>query len=222
MKPMTWRLALLLLAAVGAAGAVGCQQTAWILVQIVKPWTPEEEIEAQYSLGDKSILVLVDTKDMELASQWPHLNQAVAESVTKVLVDHKACGPTVPPRSVETVRRTEPDFANWSVAQAGKHFNVDLVVHVEMLQFRLRDNVGSNVYHGYAQAAVRIVDTDTGRQVWPVLSSARLVEAETQPGVEAEGPSEQQEIILNGFGDKVARTFFTYKREELSIRPKVK
>jgi hypothetical protein len=133
-----------------------------------------------------------------------------------------ACGPVVPSRSVGIARKTESRFAEWSVAQVGKFFNVDRVIHIEMSQFRLRDDPGSNVYHGYAKAAVRIVDADTGQQVWPVLSAARPVEAETQPGVEAESRSEEESILLDGFGEKIARMFFAYKKEEISIRPKVK
>ena len=186
MKPLRWRAGVMVLLVAAAAGLAGCQQTAWVLVQIVKPWTPEETVDAQYDLQGKSVLVLVDTKDPALASDRPRLESAMSEAIGKVLAENKACGPIVPARSVDTARKTEPKFAEWSVAQAGKFFNVDRVVHVEMEQFRLRDNPASNVYHGYAQAAVRIVDAETGQQVWPVLSAARLVEAETQPDVEAE------------------------------------
>jgi hypothetical protein len=222
MRSLNWRMAALLLVMACTAGAVGCQKAAWGLVQIVRLWTPEEEVEAQYALEGKSVLVLVDTKDSQLASDWPHLNQAMADAINKVLSDHNACGPLVSARNVETVRKTEPQFTKWSVVQVGQHFNVDRVIHIEMAQFRLRDSAGSNVYQGYAQAAVRVVDIDAGQQVWPQLSSARLIDGQTQPDVEAEGMTEQQEILIDGFADKVARMFFTYKKEELSIRPKVK
>jgi hypothetical protein len=221
-KSLKWRILVLVLLVLGAGAPFGCQKLAWVLVQIVKPWTDEETTQAQYDLKNKSVLVLVDTKDSALASDMPWLESAMSEAIGKVLSENQACGPVVSGRSIEMARKAEPRFSEWSVVQVGKYFNVDRVLHVELSMFRLRDDAQSNVYHGYAEAAVRIVDSETGQQVWPVLSAARLMQAETQPGVEAETRSEQESILVDGFADKIARQFFSYKTEDLSIRPKVK
>ena len=146
----------------------------------------------------------------------------MSEAVGKVLAEHEACGPIVPVRSIEAARQAEVHFDDWSVAQAGKYFNVDIVLHIEMFEFRLKDNPNSTVYQGYAEAAVRLVSPETGQQVWPVISDARSISAETQPDVEAEQTGQQESILIDGFADKIARLFFTYKRDDLPKRPKVK
>ena len=114
------------------------------------------------------------------------------------------------------------DFARWSVAQVGRYFNVDRVVHVELYEFRLKDSPGGNVFHGYAESTVCVVSPETGKQVWPVLASARLVTAETMPDVQPEESAEVATILSEGLADKIARHFYTYKRDDLPMRPKVR
>jgi len=216
------RLTVLALLLTAVAAGAGCDAFAWILTKTIGPWVPEEESRAEYNLKGKSLLVLVDTKDPALASEFPRLQVALADAITKNLADHKACGPIVPSHSVEAARRAEPRFAEWSIAEVGKYFNVDLVLQVEVFEFRLKDNPASNVTRGYTEAAVRLVSPQTGDQVWPVLSAGRLIIAETVPGVEPEQPAEQETFLVDGFGDKIARQFYTYKLSDRPMRPKVK
>jgi len=205
-----------------AAALAGCQELAWILVKTVGPWVPEETAQTEYDLKGKSLLVLVDAREPGLLSEFPGLESALATSLGKELDAHQACGPLVPAHSVDNARRAEPKFAQWSIAQVGKYFNVDYVMHVEILEFRLRDTPGSNVYHGYAEAAVRLVSPETGEQVWPVLAAARAVAGETQPDVVIEERTEQETVLIDGFSTKIARLFYTYKLADLPMRPKVK
>jgi len=219
-RTLTWAL---LLATAVACGA-GCDAFAWILVQTVGPFVPEDESKAEYDLQNRSIVILVDAKDTALASEFPRIEVSLAEALAKVLAEKKACGPIVPPHSVETVRQAERSFPSWSIAQVGEYFNVDVVLHVELFEFRLKDDPSSNIYRGYTEAAIRLVSPDTGEQVWPVLAAARLVKAETIPDAspEAEDPVRQERILIEGFAEKIARHFYTYKLSELPLRPKVK
>jgi hypothetical protein len=205
-----------------AAAAAGCQPFAWILTKTVGPFIPEETAQAEFDLKTKSVAVLVDVKDPTLRSGFPRLESALSLRLGKALAEHKACGPLVPAHSIEAARLGDPKFAQWSVAQVGKYFNVDYVLHVEVVEFQLRDAPSSNVYHGYTEAAVRLVSPDTGQQVWPVLAAARLMTAESQPDVAPEEPGEQESTLIDGFADKIARLFYTYKLEDLPMRPKVK
>jgi len=220
MTPRARSLAALVLLA-GVLGA-GCDQVAWILVKTVGPWVPEDKVEAECRLGGQSVLVLVDVADPAVASAYPRLELMVSDGICKALEREGAAGPIVPARSLAAARRTEPDFARWSVAQVGRYFNVDLVVHVELHEFRLKDSPGGNVFHGYAESTVRVVSPETGKQVWPVLASARLVTAETLPDVQPEESAEVATILAEGLADKIARYFYTYKKEDLPMRPKVR
>jgi len=95
-------------------------------------------------------------------------------------------------------------------------------MHLELFEFRLKDSPNSNVYHGYGEAAVRIVSPETGEQVWPILAAARVVTAEALPDASVDDPARQETILVEGFAEKIARQFCTYKLSEQPLRPKVK
>ena len=210
---------LLLLAAVGAAG---CDAFAYLLVKTVGPFVPEDEHKAEYDLTGRSVVVLVDMKDPMVATEFPRLAMSLADEIGKFLAGEKACGPVVPQRSVEAARRKERRFEQWSVAQVGRYFNTDLVLHVELFEFRLKDSPRSNVYSGYAEAAVRIVTPETSEQVWPLLAAARVVTAEALPDAVTDEAGRQEKDLIEGFGEKIARHFVTYTLSSLPLRPKVK
>ena len=221
---MTRRAAILVASAVLAAGAAGCDQFAWILVNTVGLFVPEDEHHAEFDLTGKSLLVLVDVDDPVVASEFPRIEAVLSGGIADTLKDHDACGPVVPVYSVQAARRMERGFAQWSVAQAGEYFNVDLVMHVQLFEFRIKDNPGANVLRGYAETAVRLVSPESGQQVWPMLAEARLVTAEGLPEADA-GPAETgeyEEAVVKGLADKIARTFCTYKLSQRPMRPKVK
>ena len=205
-----------------AAWAGGCDAVAWLLTKTIGPLVPEDKVQAEYSLTGKSVLVLVDVADPGLGSEYPRMETSLAEAIRKRLQTEEAAGPVVPASSLSAARRSERDLPRWSVSQIGRYFNVDLVLHVEVYDFRLRDSPRANVFHGYTEAAVRVVSPETEKQEWPALASARLVTAETLPDVQPETAAELDTILVDGLGDKIARIFFTYKPADLPLRPKVK
>jgi hypothetical protein len=214
-------LALVLLAGLLAVGA-GCQQLAWILSKSFALVTPEEESVAEHSFQGKSVLVLVDSQDSALEGEFPRVEQGIARQIVKILEERKAAGPIVPARSVDAARRVEPGFDKWSVAEAGRFFNVDLVLHIQLTNFRIKDTPESSVFHGCGEAVCQIVAAESGQKVWPTLAAARIIRAESVQGTEPEEAPEMEQMMVEGLADKIARHFFTYKKEELPLKPKVK
>ena len=204
-----------------ACGA-GCEAFAYLLVKTVGPFVPENEHKAEYDLKSRSLVILVDVKDPLVASEFPRLAMSLGDKIGTFLADQEACGPVVSQHSVEAARRTERGFRKWSVAQVGKYFNTDLVMHLELFEFRLKDSSASDVYHGYGEAAVRIVSPETGEQVWPMLAAARVVTAEALPDASVDDPARQETILIEGFAEKIARQFCVYKLSDEPLRPKVK
>lgn len=215
-------LAILAILTLAAACGAGCQAFAYLLVKTVGPFVPENEHKAEYDLTGRSLVILVDLKDPLVASEFPRLAMSLGDEIGTFLADQEACGPVVSQHSVEAARRTERGFRQWSVAQVGKYFNTDLVMHLELFEFRLKDSSNSNVYHGYGEAAVRIVSPETGEQVWPMLAAARVVTAEALPDASVDDPARQETILVEGFAEKIARQFCVYKLSEQPLRPKVK
>ena len=218
MRPMGLWLALMLV----AGACAGCDLLAYTLVKTVGPFVPPDEVKAEFRMDGRSLLVLADTSDPSLKSQFPRLEVVVGEAVAKVLREQGATGPIVPIHSLEAARMTRTGFDRWSIAEVGEYFNVDLVLYVELYEFRLKGSPGSMVWRGYAESALRGVSPETGEQVWPSPGNTRIVTAETLPDVQPAEPGELERILVEGLADKIARHYFTYKTEDLPMRPKVK
>ncbi len=215
------RTANVLIAAALAVG--GCNAAAYMLHQGVKVFGPEAKVEAEFPLAHRSVLVLVDTAAPTLGSEFPRMEMALADGIGEVLAENRGCGPRVPARSIENVRRAEPAFDRWAVAEVGRYFNVDYVVHVVVHEFRVRETEVSTYLEGYAETTLRVVSPQTGEQAWPPMASARQVTARTLPGDEIiEDPVELERILTEGLADKIARHFFTYEEDSLPLRPKVR
>jgi len=218
LRPMGLWLAVMLV----AGACAGCDLLAYTLVKTVGPFVPPDEVKAEFRMDGRSLLVLADTSDPSLKSQFPRLEVVVGEAVAKVLREQGATGPIVPIHSLEAARMTRTGFDRWSIAEVGEYFNVDLVLYVELYEFRLKGSPGSMVWRGYAESALRVVSPETGEQVWPSPGNTRIVTAETLPDVQPAEPGELERILVEGLADKIARHFFTYKTEDLPMRPKVK
>jgi hypothetical protein len=213
--PAVLALALLLLA------PAGCDQTAYILMKLFAPWVPPDEVQAEFEVGERSLLVLVDTDDPALESDFPRLEVAVGKAVIKEIEEREAAPAVVPAHAVEAARRAEPEFESWSVAEVGRYFNVDLVLHIQIYEFRLRESPNSTIFGGYSEVSLRMVSSAEGNQEWPALSSARLLSAETLPTVQPEEANELEAILIEGLATKIVRHFYTYTKEDLPLRPKV-
>lgn len=209
-----------LLAGLLAAGA-GCQQLAWILNRTFTLFSPEEESQAEFTFEGKSVLVLVDAQEAALEGEFPRVEQGVANQVIKMLEERKAAGPIVPARSVDAARRVQAGFDKWSIAETGRFFNVDFVLHIQLTHFRIKDTPGSSVFHGYGETVCQVVETESGKKVWPSLASGRIIRAESVQGTEPEEAPEVETMMIEGLADKIARHFFTYRTEELPLKPKV-
>jgi len=221
MTPCHTRL-VLAAALASACLAGGCDEAAYILTKTIGPFLPEDKHLAEVDLEGSSLLVLVDVEDPTVASEFPRAETLLAKGIAETLEKHEASGPVVPVRSVLAARRMESDFGQWSVAQAGKYFHVDVVMHVQLFEFRIKDSPSSNVLRGYAEAAIRLVSPETSEQIWPVLEEARLVTAEALPDAELQNATQHEDDLAAGLGAKIARNFCTYKLNELPLRPTVK
>lgn len=196
----------------------GCNVAAYILTKLLR-FVPEKEVKAQYNLKGKSIAVLVDFEDPLLAEERPRLEIELARKICLTLEARQAVGAYVDPRDF-IVLKQQADFDTWSVSRIGKHLDVDIIMHLKVLEFKLKVSKASSVFQGHAEVVVSLVESQTGQQVWPHLARAHLVQADTLPKPDIDNVKVQQ-ILTGGIAEKIARLFYSYKRSELPLRSDV-
>jgi hypothetical protein len=214
--------ATLLLAVALAITCGGCDAMAYILSKTFAPFVPEPAIRAQYELKGKSIVVLLDFEDPLLAEEHPRVQIDLARNICLKLDARKAIESYVEPRDLVILRQQEPDFDRWPISKVGRRCDADIVMHLNILEFRLKTSETSSVFQGRAEVGVSLVATTTGKQIWPELARPRLIQAEALPKPDVKNAADAERILTEGLADKISRLFYTHKTSELPLRSDVK
>ena len=75
--------------------------------------------------------------------------------------------------------------------------------------------MAADSYAGRVSLELRVVDVKAGRQVYPDMGQGRMIEARSPSGIQAEGRSEAEKVLLGGLARKVGKIFVPYVVEEL-------
>ena len=155
-------------------GVCGCQIFLPVIA-LVEMAFPKSKVPAQFKLP-KGKRVLVFPDDMHQPVAYPPVKRALAEKVSKVLLEKKAVASAVPYDELVDLQASEPTFNRLAVSTVGKRVGADLVILVSIDEFRLKDSPVGTLWRGRFAGKVRVVDVKEGR-LWPDESAGRPVAA---------------------------------------------
>ncbi len=204
-------------AATAGAGVSGCQIFLPIIAMVELVF-PHDKVPAEFKLP-KGKRVLVFPDDMQRPVDYPPVKRALAEKVASVLLDRKAVSYAVPYDKLIDLRHDEPHFNRLAVSEVGKKLGADLVIMINIDQFRLRESSMGTLWHGRFSGKVRVVDVNEGR-LWPDESAGRPVSV-TEPI--CDNTSETygtvlSKLLADKLGTEVAGLFHAHKEDR--HRPK--
>lgn len=206
------RLAGVALAAL-ALSLGGCKAAVWLAAMIAPP----PKVKPLYEPPkDKRVLVLVD--DLRQPVSYVEIKRMLSESVGKELVKNKLARDTVPYENYMRYISGRNDADRLGVANIGRSLNADLVLVVEITEFRLKDDPAVPIWHGKLATSVRWVDPNQTKE-----SDARLWPRDTLSGHPVEPsttPMGQENSLLEGtavaqrladlMGDEIAKLFYEH------------
>jgi len=201
---------------------IGCGPLNFLVVKTVALFSPPPKTQPLYSLEGKSIVVLVDAANQDLADSHPQMTYKVARAVAGELSDRRAAASIVSPRDVVTYAQSEPDFRRKSAVAIGTNFNVDLVVHVIVQTYHLAGAAASDTYSGMAGVGLRVIDVQGRRQAFPDMERLHLVEVRSGTGITAGSLAGAEKTLLDALALKVAQVFTAYELDELPKKAEVK
>lgn len=203
------RLGALLILGCSAGGCVAAGALAYKL-------SPMPTVPAEYKLPKHDTLVFVENY------QNPDLVQLAAErlerDISGELIDHKVA-PVVAPEKLLDLRNNKGQaFHAMNIPTVGNSLGARQVIYVDLLQFSVEPQPGSEMMKGKAQAMVKLIDAQTGRTMWPRETSAgREVKVET-PYLRPENgatPDGVQEEMFHTLADKIAKLFYDWQSEDV-------
>jgi hypothetical protein len=207
--------AIVVLIAVGAvAGLCGCEA-----VGVLASKAQDPTVKAKYKPKSKEpMLVLVESWGLTLDSgvEAEHLTQSLRKAVEDAKI-----APLVDQKTLETLIDTYPDqYPKMDIADIGRKTGARQVLYVNIWRAEVNKPPGSGQMRGQMDAAVKIVDSQTGETRWPVGASSDAVEITTSwvPETDKTETDLRAQMADQMAGD-IGKLFHDYVPEELEEPP---
>ena len=207
------------IAAVLALSVGGCVLPiiSWITANLAPP----KKQKALYELP-KSNCILVLATDKSVGGQHESAKRDVTEFLSALLLEHKLTRRVVSYDDLMAFRLATPRFALLTPAEVGKKFGADIVLHVAIEQFSLKDNAGG-AWHGKVEAMVQVIDAggEEERTLWPEdrpaghpVSVARTPTISSSPTY----GNHLAKVLAAQTADGIAKLFYDHKLTGIDAR----
>lgn len=201
---------------------LGCGPCNYAAEKMFLLFGPTPKTRPAFSLEGKSILILVDVGNQDLADDYPLLTYQVAKIVAAELSDRRAAASIVSPRDLVTYAQREPDYRRKSAVEIGEAFNVQQVLHVVVQSYALEAAAGGDSYNGMTDVGLRVIDVAAKQQVFPDMETLHFLEVKSPMGITADSQEAAERILLDGLALKVGQVFVAYDLDSLPKKPQVK
>jgi hypothetical protein len=178
---------------------------------------PDQKVEAEFELSDKPLVILVD--DVRGLVDPPMARQALVESLSEELREHKVARRITTNEELARVRQAEPDFDKLSIREVGRKVNADVMIWISVIEFGFDQNLEMAVAPGRFVAKVKVFDiraeNEGNLRLWPTQRQGRFVDVEIPPHKvrSCKNKAEVHEKLADAMADKIARLFYEYTKE---------
>jgi hypothetical protein len=173
----------LLVSAVGLAltASTGCYDAGALIYTM--GLAPEQEVEAEYELTAKDVLVLVD--DPEDLVRPGDAEFALVDEVAKQLYANEIAERVTTHEEIAALRRAHPDFHEKGVREIGELANVDRVIWLTVTRFKMQSDLEMVVAPASFAVTVKLINAKAEKpgdvRLWPTGREGHLVEIEMGP-----------------------------------------
>ena len=188
------------------------------------PWlmavtAPPEKVEAEYEPAPEStILVWVEDNPANEATAEGSLRYRLTNELNRQLLAAGIVENVIDPHEVVSLQIADPSFGQMSMGDVAKAVGADLVLHVEIADFALRDTPMNPLWHGRLATYIQVFD-DTGTLLWP---DDRLdgfpvqpVEIKTSSSVSPSYGAKLTQLLVLAEADHITRLLYDHEVDPL-------
>jgi hypothetical protein len=167
-----------------------------------------QKIPPEYKLQNRPTLIMVENYENPDLLALPadrierNLNDDLAEAKVAKFVSHD---------KVDDLKNADrADFHKMNIPAVGRAVGAQQVIYVNLIQFNVEAPVGGSQFIGRAEADVKVIDSQTGRTIWPPDSSiGHVVKLETRHNKDVNDTRADQveDQLYQGFNLKLAKLF---------------
>ncbi len=176
-------------------------------------------IDAQYKgLADKSVAIVIYS-DQATTNEFPAAREEISAFVAARFREHM---PTVQLLDYHEVMNWQDDTLNWFALpekDIGKHFSVDRVLYVELLDYSVSMSKGYGDLQGHIRANCKVfeIDTPTPTPAWTGLVDTTYPK-DRPTDVGQSSPEAVRAKTLEDFADAVVSNFYDHNEIEKPLK----
>ncbi len=216
LKPAKGCAVVVVLTAVCAAG-MGCGYTGGQALYFLGVGRAKK-VDAQFTLTKEPILILVD--DYEGLVDWPPARGDLADELGQQLLEHKAAAKIVPPRTLVTLRQSDPKFDRTSARQIGERAGARQVLHVQVRGYLVAEQFEDVAAAAQMAVTVKVIDVEaksrSSARLWPPSSAGRLATVNLDGATVARVKTKAaiSRTLTDKLARHVARLFYTHRLDD--------
>lgn len=177
---------------------------------------PPRKVEAQFVPTTRPVAVLVESYRVKAAAGGATLTlrDTLASFVVEELRKHRPEGVVLDSHKVYDLRnRDARAFKAMTIDEIGRKLGVEQVIYVDLIRAGVMESTGGDLVRGEMTAMVRVVDSATGRTLWPTeVQDGRAVGVDT-PFTRVDDTTNANTVadgITRATADQIAKMFYTY------------
>jgi len=147
---------------------------------------------------------------------YPHVRLELAAYTGDLVSGHVKKVDVVDPFSVEEYLDQHPDMVI-APRKVGSHFDADMVVYIELLEFQMRDPTAPDLLRGQVKASVSVLDlrAEPDEVDQYTLDSVNIIYPEGRPVLMTSRSAQLvRQHTYEQFAEKVSRKFHEYKVDQ--------
>jgi hypothetical protein len=177
---------------------------------------PTERVPAEFDKLDGSKAIVLVWAEPDVLFDYPNVRLELGAYVADYLRTHVKDVQFLAARQVEDYVERQASMTQDPVA-IGRHFHVDKVIHITLIEFSMRDREMAHFYRGRVRASVAVYDLKdkSGTPQRYALTDASVTYPENQPmGMDSSAAQVVRQKTYETFADTVGRKFYAYDREK--------
>ncbi len=180
-------------------------------------FSPERTEPAQFVLSKAPLAIVIDGAPS--GDDHPLLRRALHRQIVELFEQNGVNDQVIPYARQLDLQQANPDFAQWPLQRIGRKLGAAQVIHLQIVQFQLRESPDFPMLQPLVRLHVRVIDTHAPARearLWPPGRGGHEIEV-TRHASEVGGyEATDAEVVKLGkdAGQWVARLFYDYSLEE--------
>jgi len=180
------------------------------------------EVTAQYTgLADKTVAIVVYT-DQANTFEYPQTRKEISNFVASAMRQSMPKIKLVDPDDVIKWQNETLNWASVSEKEIGKHFGVDRVLYIEVLDYGTREPNSTDLLRGRIRSNCKVFETDTAAAAPAWKQDLNVYWPENGPMDATHGSdTTARQRVLETFAGRLSAAFVDHREADPDMRSKM-